>query len=86
MPSRQDVSQAMAGLQTAIRSCATGQTGAANAALIVSGEGRVLSAQVTSAPFAGTASGRCMEGVLRNATFPRFADPTFRVRYPFTIE
>ena len=43
-------------------------------------------ARVAGAPFAGTASGRCMEGVIRRATFPRFKQPVYRVRYPLSIQ
>jgi hypothetical protein len=85
-PSRDDVAHTMSGMQLAIRGCAMGQTGVANAALMVRYDGRVSTVQVTGAPFGGTASGRCMEGVLRNAQFPRFRQPTFTVRYPFTID
>jgi hypothetical protein len=85
-PSRDDVAHTMSGLQLAVRGCAMGQTGVATAALLVRYDGRVSTVQVTGAPFAGTASGRCMEGVLRNAQFPRFRQPTFTVRYPFSID
>jgi hypothetical protein len=63
-----------------------GQTGVATAALSIRNDGRVASAQVSGAPFAGTPSGRCMEGVLRSAQFQRFKEPSFSVRYPFPIQ
>lgn len=85
-PSRDEVTQAMAVLLPAIRGCAMGQTGLATAGIVVRGDGRVASVELSGAPFEGTASGRCMEGVLRRARFSRFRQPTFRVRFPFAIQ
>jgi hypothetical protein len=85
-PSREDVTQAMTVLLPAIRGCAMGQSGLATAGIIVRGDGRVASVEITGAPFAGTASGRCMEGVIRRAHFPRFKQPTFRIRFPLAIQ
>jgi hypothetical protein len=85
-PSREEVTDAMAVLLPAIRGCAMGQTGLATAGIVVRGDGRVASVELSGAPFEGTASGRCMEGVLRRARFSRFRQPTFRVRFPFAIQ
>jgi hypothetical protein len=85
-PSRDDVSQAMTVILPAIRGCAMGQTGLATAGILVRNDGRVASVDVTGAPFQGTASGRCMEGVVRRAHFPRFRQSTFRVQFPFAIQ
>jgi hypothetical protein len=85
-PSREEVTQAMTVLLPAIRGCAMGQTGVATAGIVVRGDGRVASVELSGAPFEGTASGRCMEGVLRRARFSRFRQPTFRVRLPFAIQ
>ena len=85
-PSRDDITKAMAVLVPAIRGCAQGQSGLATAAIVVRGDGRVESVSITGAPFAGTASGRCMEGVVRRARFPRFRQATFRVQFPFAIQ
>jgi hypothetical protein len=85
-PSRDEVTQAMAVLLPAIRGCAMGQTGLATAGIVIRGDGRVASVELSGAPFEGTASGRCMEGVLRRARFSRFRQPTFRVRLPFSIQ
>jgi hypothetical protein len=63
-----------------------GQAGLATAGIVVRGDGRVASVELSGAPFEGTASGRCMEGVLRRARFARFRQPTFRVRFPFSIQ
>jgi hypothetical protein len=85
-PSRDDVIKAMSVLVPAIRGCAQGASGLATAGIVVRNDGRVESAVVSGAPFQGTASGRCMEGVVRRARFPRFKQPTFRVQFPFSIQ
>jgi hypothetical protein len=85
MPSREQVTEAMAVLLPAIRGCAMGQSGLATAAITVRNTGRVAAVKVTGAPFAGTASGRCMEGVVRRARFPRFRQSMFRVKFPLAI-
>jgi hypothetical protein len=85
-PSREDVSAAMTVLVPAIRGCAMGGAGMATAAIVVQGDGKVASVKVTGAPFEGASSGRCMEGVVRRAKFPRFRQPLFRVQFPFVIE
>jgi hypothetical protein len=85
-PTRDDVTQAMTVLLPAIRGCAMGHSGLATAGIVVRGDGRVAAVEVTGAPFAGTASGRCMEGVIRRAHFPRFKQPAFRIRFPLAIQ
>jgi hypothetical protein len=85
-PSRDDVTQAMTVLLPAIRGCAMGQRGLATAGIVVRADGRVAGVDVAGAPFAGTPSGRCMEGVIRRAHFPRFKQPTFRIKFPFAIQ
>jgi hypothetical protein len=85
-PSRDEVMAAMQVILPALRGCAMGQGGAASAGIVVRNDGRVASVEVAGAPFAGNASGRCMEGVIRRARFPRFRAPTFRVRFPFSIQ
>jgi hypothetical protein len=85
-PTRDDVTQAMTVLLPAIRGCAMGHSGLATAGIVVRGDGRVAAVEITGAPFAGTASGRCMEGVIRRAHFPRFKQPAFRIRFPLAIQ
>lgn len=85
-PTREQVNEAMAVLLPAIRGCAMGQSGLATASIVVTNDGKVASVSVAGAPFAGAASGRCMEGVLRKARFVRFSQPTFRVKFPFAIK
>jgi hypothetical protein len=85
-PTRDDVVKAMSVLIPAIRGCAQGQSGMAPVSIVVHSDGRVESAALSSGPFQGSASGRCMEGVVRRARFPRFSQPSFRVQFPFAIQ
>jgi hypothetical protein len=85
-PSREDVVKAMGVLVPAIRGCAQGQSGLAPVSIVVLSDGRVESAALSGGPFQGTASGRCMEGVVRRARFPRFKQANFRVQFPFAVQ
>jgi hypothetical protein len=85
-PSREDVTRSMTVLLPAIRGCTAGQSGLATATIVVRNDGRVAKVDVEGAPFEGSPSGRCMEGVIRRARFPVFAQATFRVRFPFSIQ
>jgi hypothetical protein len=85
-PTRDDVVRAMSVLVPAIRGCAQGQSGLATLNISVHNDGRVESAALSGPPFEGTASGRCMEGVVRRARFPQFQQPSFRVQFPFSIQ
>ena len=85
-PTRDDVVSAMSMLVPAIRGCAQGQSGLAPMSIVVLSDGRVESAALSSGPFQGTASGRCMEGVVRRARFPRFKQANFRVQFPFAVQ
>jgi hypothetical protein len=85
-PSRDDVTKAMSVLIPAIRGCAQGQSGLATVSIVVKNDGRVESAALSGGPFEGTASGRCMEGVVRRARLPKFQQASFRLRFPFSIQ
>ena len=85
-PTRDDVVSSMSVLVPAIRGCAQGQSGLAPMSIVVLSDGRVESAALSSGPFQGTASGRCMEGVVRRARFPRFKQANFRVQFPFAVQ
>jgi hypothetical protein len=85
-PSRDDVTRAMTVLLPAIRGCAAGQSGLATVGIVVKNDGHVESASVSGAPFEGARSGRCMEGVVRRAKFPRFQQSSFRIQFPFAIQ
>jgi hypothetical protein len=86
VPARGDVIHAMRELLPALRECAQGQTGLASADLMVSNDGSVQLVGLTGHAFGGTPSGRCMEGVLMRAHFPRFRQPSFRMQFPFLLE
>jgi predicted Zn finger-like uncharacterized protein len=80
-PGREDVLKAIKGVTPAVRACAQGQSGVAKVAITVSGS----SGQVTSAQANGVDDPikSCIEDAVRDAEFPRFSKPTFRVDYPF---
>ncbi|MBN1655742.1 MAG: hypothetical protein JXA30_18400 [Deltaproteobacteria bacterium] len=84
-PTREQVTETMSVLLPAIRGCAGGLSGLATADIIVLNDGKVANVTVSGAPFEGTAAGRCIEGVVRKARFPRFRQPSFRIRFPFSI-
>ncbi|HET6336556.1 MAG TPA: hypothetical protein VFG30_25205 [Polyangiales bacterium] len=86
VPSRDDVTRSMTVILPAIRGCAAGQSGLATVGIVVKNDGRVESVSVTGAPFEGDRSGRCMEGVVRRAKFPRFQQSSFRIQFPFAIQ
>jgi hypothetical protein len=86
VPSRDDVSRSMSVLLPAIRGCTAGKSGLATATIVVRNDGQVANVAVDGFPFAGNSSGRCMEGVIRRARFPAFAQATFRVKFPFSIQ
>lgn len=85
VPSKQDIAKAVSVLFPAVQGCAQGKSGMAVVDLVVRNDGRVVSAEVSGHPFEGTAAARCIAGVIRRARFPRFAKPSFRVRYPLSI-
>jgi hypothetical protein len=84
--SREEVTRAMTVLLPAIRGCAMGQAGLATAAMVVRNDGKVAGVEITGAPFEGTASGRCMEGVIRRARMAPFRQSTMRIRFPLAIQ
>jgi hypothetical protein len=86
VPARDDVIHAMRELLPALRECAQGQTGLATADVMVSNDGNVQMVGLTGHAFGGTPSGRCMEGVLLRAHFPRFRQPSFRMQFPFLLQ
>jgi hypothetical protein len=86
VPARDDVIHAMRELLPALRECAQGQTGLATADVMVSNDGNVQMVGLTGHAFGGTPSGRCMEGVLLRAQFPRFRQPSFRMQFPFLLQ
>jgi hypothetical protein len=84
-PSRTDVRRVLGRLMGRLRTCAGDQEGLATAILMVRNDGSVSSATVSGATFSNTPQGQCMEQALSSARFPAFRQPTFQVRYPFSI-
>jgi predicted Zn finger-like uncharacterized protein len=83
LPSRDDVVSAMTGVKNAVSACAQGQTGVAFVNVSVAGAtGRVTSAEVTG--ITGPA-GSCIAKAVRGASFPKFAQKVFKVKYPFKL-
>ena len=68
-----------------IRACAGDQVGLALSTIVVNNDGHVATVAVGGSPFGGTPQGACMEGVIRQASFPPFRASNFRVSYPFNI-
>jgi hypothetical protein len=54
----------------------------ANLTIAFDSSGRARTARVAP-PFAGTATGDCMERAAERAVLPRFERASFEVRYPF---
>ncbi|HKU40840.1 MAG TPA: zinc-ribbon domain-containing protein [Polyangiales bacterium] len=84
-PSRDEVLAAMRGVEPAVRQCATPETkGTAEVQITVAGtSGRVTNATVTG--ITGE-PGSCIARAARNAKFPKFAKPTFQVKYPYRFQ
>ena len=83
-PSRDQVRDTMLAMHGAMAACAAGKHGTTFANVTVQGDGRVSYSLIEGA-FAGTEAGSCMARTLRSATFPRFAGPPFKVRYPLVF-
>jgi hypothetical protein len=83
-PSRDQVRDTMLAMHTALSACAGDKHGTTFANVTVQGSGRVSYSLIEGA-FAGTEAGSCMARTLRAATFPHFAGPPFKVRYPLVF-
>lgn len=84
-PTAESLIEVIKQVAPALRACAKGQAGNAQLVVVLRGDGRAESARLTGPPFGDTESGRCLEGVLRRAHFPRFRRPQFRVRIPLAL-
>jgi hypothetical protein len=79
--SRDQVISAMSRVQPAVAACFHGTRGSAMASITIIGRtGRVTTAQISGQ---GGAIGSCIARAVRGATFPRFADDSLTIRYPF---
>jgi hypothetical protein len=83
-PSREQVRDTMLAMHSTMAACAAGKHGTTFANVTVQGDGRVSYSLIEGA-FAGTEAGSCMARALRSATFPPFAGPPFKVRYPLVF-
>jgi len=82
--SRDQVQAGMSRVAGAVRSCGDGQGGNLTVWVTISGNGKVSSASVIGS-HASTPVGACAVRHVRRATFPAFADPSLRVKYPFAL-
>ncbi len=84
-PSRDEVRDAMRGVEESVKACAEGQDGlgTAEVQIQVASTGRVMSATVSGVQ--GPA-GSCIARAVRSAKFPRFSKPTFAVKYPYRLK
>ena len=83
-PSREQVRDTMLAMQAQLTACAGNRHGTSYANVTIQGSGRVSYSLIDGA-FAGTDAGSCMARVLRAASFPSFAGPPFKVRYPLVF-
>ncbi len=82
-PGRDDVKRALDSVKGAVSACAPGQGGVAIVNVTVAGtSGRVTNAQVEG--ITGPA-GSCIAREVRKASFPKFKNATFKVKYPYRL-
>jgi hypothetical protein len=81
LPSKDQVVAAMTAVKGAVSAC--GGTGVATVNVSVAGAtGRVTAAEVTGVT--GPA-GSCIAKAVRGASFPKFSQKVFKVKYPFKL-
>jgi hypothetical protein len=83
-PSREEVQAGIEQIRPALSACAAGAHGTVFANLTIVASGRV-SYSVVEGEFTSGSVGSCMARALRSASFPQFAGPAFKVRYPFVF-
>lgn len=82
-PPREDVKRALDGVKSGVQGCAQGQGGVAIVEVTVAGStGRVTNATVEG--ITGPA-GSCIAREVRKASFPKFKNATFKVKYPYRL-
>ena len=79
---RDQVQAGMSKVAGSVKSC--GQGGSISTRVTISGNGKVSGVQILG-PHAGTPTGSCAARYIRRASFPRFSDPSLRVKYPFSL-
>jgi hypothetical protein len=80
-PSREQIRDVMLAMHNQLAQCVQDKHGTTYANVTIQGSGLVSYSLIDGA-FAGTEAGSCMARALRSATFPEFAGPPFKVRYP----
>lgn len=83
-PSRDEIGAALEGLSEQLQACAGEHRGDTEVTLTVRGSGEIVHAEL-AAPLAGTAQGRCLVRVLRQAKLRAFARPFVRVAHTLQI-
>jgi hypothetical protein len=83
-PTREQIMEGFEAVRGDVQTCAAGGHGLATTNVTIAGAGRVT-AVVIEGVFAGTPQGSCMARAVRRAKFPPFAQPTFKVSYPFSL-
>jgi hypothetical protein len=83
-PSRDDVVAALEPLRDAVQTCAQGRVGVAEVDISVRSSGAIAQV-IVGGDFAGSSQGSCIARTLRRAHFRPFAQPRFRVLYPFQL-
>ena len=83
-PSRAEVLEAMQSVAVVVRACGSGAE-PATVDVTFASSGRVTTATVR-APYAGTPTGSCIARAVRAARLGPFAQPSFHVAYPFTLQ
>lgn len=83
-PSREQVRAAMTSIQPELARCAKDRHGVAQVSLTVRSRGNVSYAVVGGA-FAGSPEGSCIAKAVKDAKFPAFSRPSFKVTYPVRL-
>lgn len=85
-PTRAEIQSVFMEARPAVLRCAAGLQGTVSARVTFSGTtGRVASAAIVGAPFAGTRQGSCMARALKDMAVPPFENPTLTVTYPYIV-
>jgi hypothetical protein len=83
-PHREDVQRTLGSLRPQLVGCAAGKHGVVDATVTIAANGRVNYSLIRGA-FVGTPEGSCMARALREATFPPFSGPNFKVMFPYSL-
>ena len=84
-PERAEVASTLGALLPRIRFCGGSRAGVATAQIVVKSTGRISSVRIMGPPFSRTTAARCMERVIRGASFAPFRQASFKVTYPYSL-